>query len=131
MTSYTPSVNDLIILSGTLRVVLLFMVALAVHDIVRNGLYVTRVSIWARVTFYALAVSIAASVAASLFRISGYPWSPAYRELSHSAVSLSLIAVCVMVLASRTMAGHCYSPTTGNRMAHTMTGPLRDRTRSA
>lgn len=126
MTSLSPAVADLIILSGTLRVVLLFMAALAVHDVVRNGLYVRRVPWTARAVFYALAVSIAASTAASMFRIAGHPWSPVFRELTHCSVSMSLIAVCFLILAARTVAGQRYSPDTGLRMAHTATGPTRD-----
>lgn len=126
MTSFTPYVGDLIVLSGTLRVVLAIMFFIAAHDVTRNGLYVRRVPMAARLVFYAVGVSIAASASASMFRIAGQPWSPVFRELAHCSVSLSFIAVCFLVLAARTVAGQRYSPATGCPIAFTESGPTRD-----
>lgn len=126
MTFSGPTVSDLIVLSGTLRVVVLFMAAIAFHDVVRNGLIVRRVTWGARIVFYIAVLSIAASATAALFRIAGQSWAPAYRESAHCAVSLSLIGLCYVVIRAKTLAGTRFSCDTGFRVAFTETGPTRD-----
>lgn len=131
MTFPQPGIGDLIILSGTLRVVVLFMAAIAFHDVVRNGLIVCRVTWGARVVFYIALLSVAASATASLFRIAGQSWAPTYRESAHCAVSLSIIALCVVVIRAKAVAGSRYSCETGLRVAFTESGPSRDVSRDS
>lgn len=131
MTFLHPTIGDVIILSGVLRVAVLFVAAIAFHDVVRNGLIVRRVAWAARVAFYAVLLSVAASATASLFRIAGQSWAPLYRESAHCAVSVSLIALCLVVIRAKSVAGTRYSCDTGLPVSFTETGPTRDISRDS
>ena len=122
----SDTLANLIVLSGTLRVAAMITTALAIHDLVRNGLHVRKVRWSARVVLMGVILVIGLSAAASLFRLAGESWAPAMREITHSAVSLAMIAVGCMVMKAKNVVGDLYSCETGRLHAFTKSGPGRN-----
>lgn len=117
--------QPLVFVSGSLRVAVVFFAAIAVHDVIRNGLHVRRVPWSARAVLYLCMMAFVTSAAASLFRLAGESWAPDFREMAHSAVSLGMITVCLLVIRAPSCVGDRYSCSTGHKLAFTESGPGR------
>lgn len=126
--SYEQCTHLLVFVSGTLRVLCLFFVAMAIHDVIRNGLHIRTVPLKARVVLYFSILAFGLSAMASVFRLSGESWAPMFREVTHASVSLGVIFVAGLVLYARSCAGVWMECITGEFQPITATGPGRART---
>lgn len=119
--------GSLVFVSGTLRIVAVLSAAIAMHDLVRNGLHVRKVAGSAKLLLYVVLVLLLMSASAAAFRLYGMAWAPVFREVSHAGVSVGIIVVSYLVLRARSCAGVWINCTTGSVQHETETGPGRPR----
>ncbi len=125
--TYGDFTAGLVFVSGTLRVVCLFAAAMAIHDVIRNGLHIRKVPWRARAILYFALCGFSASAMASIFRLAGESWAPMFREITHATVSLGVIGVSFLVLYARSCAGEWLNATSGVWEPTTVSGPGRER----
>jgi hypothetical protein len=101
--TYEDTMKGLIFLSGTLRMAAAIAMVMAAHDIIRNGLFVNRVGKFPRLMLYFCIISLCGSAFVAAIRMGDYPYSQLARELSHELVSINIILISMLVLATKTV----------------------------